>query len=338
MKKILLLLSVPVLFASCSPTITGSIIKEKSPVPDTQAISIYESKDEITSGYEVVGTVSAGDAGLTTRCDEQTMLALLQQKSREMGGNAVLITEHKYPSFWSSSCHRFKGVVLNESDALSISEEESALLDGATLNVRKLRNMPRFTLSGNVGFAWKQGETGGDRLYDDLKSGYQMNLSADYFFSDYFGLRLGYQRFWSNATEPLWMFSDYGDFQTDLNGKFILNSIYPAFVMRIGTHNQKWIFDMSVGIGYINYLERLETDYGYEEYTASTVDFQMTIGAQYMLTKNLGIGAVLTGTSGSLGEVKADINGEISTETMPDGQRVGLGQTGLLLGLRYHIW
>jgi hypothetical protein len=204
------------------------------------------------------------------------------------------------------------------------------------VNSSSERNLPRFTISANIGPAWR---TDGipDAIYDgerdfykDLTSGYQMNIAGDYFFSDNYGIRLAYQRFSSTAD-----LSPNG--QTLLTGEIAMNVVYPAFVARFATKNQKWLFDGSVGVGYIDDWETGNSGVLNQTFEAngSAICGQFTLGAQYFITKELGIGINFTYTGGSLSADNTDFEGV--PITIDDNEKTSLNHIGLLFGLRYHI-
>lgn len=349
MKK-LLFLFVPVLFTACSPRVTSSILRQQPAAPEDQTVEVFNSKEQITSDYEILGTISVDDTGFTTHCDSLLMISLAKQEVRKIGGNGFLITEHKRPSFWTSSCHRFKGVALNMSDLMSAGATNDADFDKSVVASVKQRNLPRFTFSANVGPAWRTAklDSGLDEvsrsIYKELKSGTQIDFSADYYFNDNYGIRLGFQRFFSSHTEPDIYFtnSQTGEFLgiSDIKGKDAITAIFPAFLTRFGTNNQKWLFDLSLGIGYIHYSEKADAlNYQelFSEETGSTVCFQISAGVEYLLTKNLGIAFNLNLTSATLTETTLKNNDGTSKRKYPNDKPLGIGYFSPLLGLRYHI-
>lgn len=72
--------------------------------------------DQVPDRVEVLGKVSVGEGGFTTRCGLDDVIGEAKLEARKCGGNAVKITSHKTPSLFSS-CHRI------EADILKISKE-----------------------------------------------------------------------------------------------------------------------------------------------------------------------------------------------------------------------
>lgn len=70
--------------------------------------------ETIPEGSVLLGSVSAGENGGFTRskdCTYQAVIRDIMQLAAGMGGNTVVITEHKEPSEWGSTCHQIKANV-----------------------------------------------------------------------------------------------------------------------------------------------------------------------------------------------------------------------------------
>ncbi len=53
----------------------------------------------------MVGTIFVGEAGLSVKCSYEACLNKILQKSKEVGGNRIVVKEHTFPNAWSS-CHQ----------------------------------------------------------------------------------------------------------------------------------------------------------------------------------------------------------------------------------------
>jgi hypothetical protein len=334
-----------VLFTACSPKIATTVTRQQPALMENQKVTIYRDNEQVPDDYEMLGTISVGDAGFTTHCDSLRMITLVKEKSREIGGNAVLITEHKRPSFWGSSCHQFKGLVLNVPSIESI-DDRNIKLEKAALSLSNQRLLPRFTFSGNIGPSWRTNKIASNvsdfqrDFYRKLRSGFQWNVSADYNLSDHSGIRMTYQSFYSSHSSPASMNNNNGN----LKGHDLINAIYPAYVIRLFTPNQKWLFDYSLGFGYIHFTEKLSfssetfihSNY-YTEITGSSVCFQSALGTEYRFSGNWGAGLGIFYTTGSLSKIKLNDNGKVETKNLDKGEYEGLNHFSVLLGLKYHI-
>ena len=336
MKKLIILL--PVLLASCSPRIVTTIIQQPA-LSEHQNVTIYKNREQVPDGYQLLGTVNVGDAGSTINCDSLRMINLVKSESRKIGGNAVLITEHKRPSFWGSNCHQFKGLVLNIPN-IEPTEERNTDLEAAALSLLKQWALPRFTFSGNIGQSFRTNEIASDLgdfqrdFYDELLSGIQTNISADYFFSSHCGIRLAYQNFYSSHSE----LATNGYITGNLEGKNSINTVCPAFVVRWSTPKLKWLFDCSFGFGYIHLTDKFVfPDNTFREITGSTLCTQFTLGIAYRFTENWSIGYGGSSTTGALSKVKMNRNGYVETVKFENNQMEGLDHISVLFGLKYHI-
>ena len=193
-----------ILLVSCSPRITTKIINQQRALGEGQKVTVYNYKEQLPGNYKILGTVDAGDTGFTVDCDSSKMMTLIVNESRKMGGNAFLITEHKRPSLGGSSCHRIKGLILSVADVWQEEENNSGLGEIA-LSLKKQRLLPRFNFSAGLGPSWRTDKiaSGLDdfqyNFYKELRSGFQWNISADYFFNDIYGVRFTYQLFLINS-------------------------------------------------------------------------------------------------------------------------------------------
>ena len=68
--------------------------------------------DTLINFRQPIGEIEIKDAGLTIFCDYETIKKLAKQESLKLGGNCMVITEHKKPDKWST-CHRIKADIYN---------------------------------------------------------------------------------------------------------------------------------------------------------------------------------------------------------------------------------
>lgn len=68
----------------------------------------------VPDGSILLGSVSVGENGGFTKtkdCTYQAVIADIRSLAAGMGGNAVVITKHKEPSEWESTCHQISANV-----------------------------------------------------------------------------------------------------------------------------------------------------------------------------------------------------------------------------------
>jgi len=111
----------------------------------------------------------------------------------------------------------------------------------------------------------------------------------------------------------------------------------PAFMMQGALRESKWIFDLSLGIGYLKYVNKYNFTDENIKLTGATVGFLSQIGLSYKITPEWAIGIKLITIDGALSEYTLNKNGQITNEKYEDNQREGLAQFGISLGIRYYI-
>lgn len=100
------------LTSSCSPKVSTSISKHYAALDYREEVTVFMPVDDFPADAEVVGTVKIGDSGFSTDCGLDVAIEKAKEEARKAGGNAIKITRHQPPSFWTSSCHRIKADIL----------------------------------------------------------------------------------------------------------------------------------------------------------------------------------------------------------------------------------
>lgn len=85
--------------------ISKKIVKEYPPIPDSQAITTYSKSEKPNQDYQVLGFMDFEDTGNTFICDSTDMIETFAKECRQVGGDAVQITDFKIPDE-SSTCYR----------------------------------------------------------------------------------------------------------------------------------------------------------------------------------------------------------------------------------------
>ena len=106
-----LVLGIVFCLASCSPKISTSIRKEYETLHYEENVVVLQTNDKQPEDAEVLGIVKVGDTGFSTKCTYETVLDKAKLEARKAGGNAIRITKHKEPDFWST-CHRIDALIL----------------------------------------------------------------------------------------------------------------------------------------------------------------------------------------------------------------------------------
>ena len=190
--------------------------------------------------------------------------------------------------------------------ALAVSSVSAWAQTGKVNSAKKATH----TLSLNAGPAWITSKvyvpSGYSYKEKSWKTGLEMTAEYNCVFSSGFGFGITYAR---NHTS-------YGN-GYDMN----LNYIGPSFVMA-GNLTPKWRGKLDVGIGYAN----METD----GETEGGLGVKSAAGMEYLLSKNIGIGAELMSVSTWFGEREGDYPGD-------DDDLNGITRIGVTVGMRIYF-
>lgn len=145
MKFIKTLTFLSILFiAACSPKVTTKIAKSYPALGYDSEIAVLAVSQQQPDNAELLGEVKIGDAGMTTKCDYEDVIAHAKLEARKIGGNMIKLTEHKLPSALASSCHRISAKIFrvtNIEEWLTVKEEPLLDVDYAIINVYRYGGM-----------------------------------------------------------------------------------------------------------------------------------------------------------------------------------------------------
>ena len=148
-----------ILLASCTPRVLTDITMSY-PARSVEEVKVYDVGDTVPNSAVAIGKVAVLDRGLTTNCGYDRMLGLAKERTAENGGNGLLLTEHRKPSFWGSSCHQLMGTMFLIDDTTIDPTKPNAAMEGVRLAAeeaeRQLREhlLPANSLRLNVGPSW----------------------------------------------------------------------------------------------------------------------------------------------------------------------------------------
>jgi len=335
--------SLLLLFTACSPRVGTMATKTYPPLNADSPVVVYLYQTDIPQGTESLGKVKVSDTGVSTKCDSVTVINLIKNEARKIGGNAVCITDHIRPSFWGGSCHQMAAILLkvNDSNQSNRPEDNSVTEFTEVRNTAIKSTLPKFKIGANIGYGWRtaklSSELRGDirDFYEKMMSGIIWDGSFYYYFNDYYGVGLLYSSYYTSN-------SIYAQFMPTgetgkLNSKHTITFIGPAFAMRAVTNDQKWIFNLNLGIGYLGYYANETLNSHYLKQDGATVGFLTNLGGEYKFDKHWGVGVDLSLIGGLLRKINIDEDGIKSTYIYKDGLEEGIGQFRLTTGLRYYF-
>lgn len=134
MKRLLLLATI-LLFVSCATSVSTKLAnKNHQKLNDDIQIILLEKNEVLPSNSEFIGDIKIGDAGFTTDCGYNKVVADAMNSARNSGANILQITEIKEPSSFGSSCYRIKAKIYRNLDTESLA---------SILEKRNLKNKSR---------------------------------------------------------------------------------------------------------------------------------------------------------------------------------------------------
>jgi len=93
------------LLGSCTPKLSSKIDNPQTPLGPQDALVILNEADPFENDGIKVGSIKAGDSGLSTQCSYYEVLEILITKARAEGANLLKITQWRRPDNWST-CDR----------------------------------------------------------------------------------------------------------------------------------------------------------------------------------------------------------------------------------------
>lgn len=300
------------ILTSCSPKVFSEATMTL-PAQSVETVQLFEPGDSVPDEAIGIGTVAVRDMGFATRCKYDNVVHMAKQRTAETGGNGLLITEHKTPNFWGSSCHQVAGTMLYISENGEISD---SLRRAATMKANNQRALekpllerkytsPKNVIGVNAGVSFV-----GSRIetpWGDVKN------QAGFTFSAY------YDHLWRNGL-GIGAAVDY--FTTSIEG-FNLSTLFVgpefAYGLRFADH---WRFDFAYGLGYGYYNDAGKVGH-------SGFGMLGRIGIDYMFSEKLGLGLLLNSKSITMKKPEGF--------ELQDDEYYGFGSIGILLGLQFYL-
>ncbi len=326
---------------SCSPRIGQMVMKSYPALSSEEPVIVYTNDKFLPKDAETIGKIKVSDSGFTVQCDSITVIELVKDESRKMGGNAVFVTEHIKPSFWGSSCHQMAANSLRVNESSFIMGDDSISHFTNEKNIKPERKLSKFAFYIGGGYGWRTAKMNPDfndfqrSYYKKLASGPVWDASFSYYFNDIYGLGLIYSAYSASNSEYAVENNSYGGGKEGyLDTKDLISYVGPVFSMRVSS-DPEWLFYLSISIGYIEYNSKITFPSLNLKAFGSSVGFQTNLGAEYKLSNDWGICMNLSSLSGILDKMNYEKNGVKSSKTLEKSE--GLQHLRLLMGLRYHI-
>ena len=332
--------------AGCAPRIATTVMKTYPALDAGEPVAVYSQSQPVPDNSEALGTVAVTDGGFTMPCDSLTMMTRMQEEAKKIGGNAIFITEHLRPMLFGSNCHQFKGTVLriaNVETAAGAPDDSLAVRYVATPPGRRL---PRWGFGVDAGAGWRTNsmdpalESDWKHFYNSLRFGVSWDAHGHYFFTDEIGLQLIYQGSQATYSDLATLLDDDGNVKASGRHHSAIRTHYagPAMICRAASPKKKWLFDATIGVGYLYYEEAIRFPSYFTVASGSTFAIQTSLGVAYKWDEHWGVGVNLSNVSCAIRNGQYNDNGHKSSLPLDDeGKGNGVSRLEMLIGLRYYI-
>lgn len=115
MKYFFLLTILTIIIVSCSPNIRSKITSKQPLLSDNEPVLVFQKDEPFDNNGIKIGTIRAGDYGMSTNCSYNEVIRTLIQLAKQNGANILKITEHKTPDMWST-CDRITAQIYRVPD------------------------------------------------------------------------------------------------------------------------------------------------------------------------------------------------------------------------------
>lgn len=95
------------LITSCSAAVKLKSHNEKPATPADAPVVVVSISGQVPQGCLFLGELKVGDSGFSTDCNYNTVMELVRERTRKIGGNLIKLTSIKPPSF-TSTCYRIR--------------------------------------------------------------------------------------------------------------------------------------------------------------------------------------------------------------------------------------
>ncbi|MFH6990146.1 hypothetical protein ACHRVW_20600 [Flavobacterium collinsii] len=356
-----LLLFVTIAFCSCSPKIRTSISEKHEKLNEVENVAVFNAKSELPAVYSKIGSTKIGDTGFTINCDLNTVLEKAKTEARKSGANALLITEHLYPSTFGSSCHRIAADLLRventpDYDIVKITKDTVRLAAGskAINNDAVVYGSPysdnsktsRFLVTANVGQSFRVGSSP-DGLNSEqkkylkkLKSGLSYDVSAYYVTDKKNGFGLKYNVYKSSGTiynQQITVGNEMtvkGNFSDDITISFI----GPSFIITEDRHARVGEANLELALGYMAYQNKAGVAGNPVKITGSNFGMIGGMGYHFRITPHFLLGPQVSFVGGVLKKLKYTYaDGTTYTEKLDKEELENLWRIDLAIGAKFRF-
>lgn len=359
MKYLLLLATIA--FCSCSPKIRTSVSEKHEKLNETDKVVVFNDKSELPSTYSKIGTTKIGDTGFTVNCDLATVLKKAKIEAQKSGANALLITEHLYPSVFGSSCHRITADLLRIENATnyiqpeivkdtvkSTNDSKPVLNDAIVYGPAYYGNSKtsKFLLLANVAQSFRvasspDGLNSAQKEYfKKLKSGLSYDISAYYLKDDRTGFGLKYNAYKSSGTirNQQITLDDGTTYQGDFSDDITISFIGASFILTEGQNSRTGEANLELAIGYMAYQNKSTIIGSPLKITGGNLGMIGGMGYHFRITPHFLVGPQVNFAGGTLKKLKYKYaDGSTETIKLDKEEFENLWRIDLAIGAKFRF-
>ena len=361
----LLVMFLLITLASCNTVIKTIKLKEYPQLDNNHEIQVFEEGQKVPVNTVTVGRVKIIDSGFTVNCSYPVVIGQAVSEARKMGGDAIQIIDHKYPSIWGSTCHQILADVLKiedtvvSVDSVGLTEDSvdnNSVLPQEQVSVETLKvKYKPLRLSFDLGWGYqlaaisKTGNSVVDSYYRRLKSGLDIGASASYFWHQQYGAGMYMHVFGSSpsmnideytllnllGTSTAGSTSQYHSFSEDYRVLFV----GPGFTLRNFTASKKGNMYSSVAFGYLSLHDDIWVN-GVKagEMYGSRVGLLAEVGYEHFLSETTALHISMSALSGVLSSYTIELGGDKTRVDIEDPKYyIGLGRLNITAGLSFNL-
>lgn len=202
----------------------------------------------------------------------------------------------------------------------------------STKDTKSTKNYKPFRFAINKGFSYRLAPTPENapshlkNYYKSLKSGLNIGIDANYFFSESSGFGIKANMFHSSAS-------------LTTNNKSVkeITQIYfigPSFTSRLLNHNKSNAVISNFSIGYMGYNSSPKSISDFM-ITGNTIGAFLDLGYDIKISETMDLGFQLSLATGVLSSITIHNNNIKTKKTLPDNSKEGLGRIDFSFGLRF---
>lgn len=350
MKKIIVFV-VSLAFFSCAPIISTQITSSKTPLKENASVNVFDENESFPKSAIVLGTLKIGDSGFTVNCSYDVVVEKAKDEARKVGGNAIKIISHDFPSPFGSSCHRIKAQILdvNENEMAKLLDNKNTVIaknDNSNVDNSISKgpiNSSKVFATASIGAAFRtakvqsSGNAGLDKNTENTKNGMSYDIAV-YYAKRQTGFGLKYNVFSAKSTDYVSNFStDSGPFSADFTQDVSISFIGPSMVSMSNSNKSKiGEANLEIAMGYMWYKNVLSIN-NQKFCTVNGASFGMLMGGGYRfkLSKTILVGPQIAYSLGTLTKLNyVYYDGSKKTEKLGENNAESLSNLQLSLSAK----